>query len=275
VSWMWLLAFGCQELTPGERVLGDEVSAVVLDGQPGFGRAVAIQGERIVLGEPLHWGNWNDDITSVEGTTVRRVGFTATEPWAWLSSQLVVWGDQFDETMEVGDATSVDRCPNGDFVTASGEGESVACSSMGVLRTRCTGGRCVVQIDGGPILDEVSPGGAVAWQDDRACWGDPQLEYEEAAGRVACDDGLERMGIKGDHLGLSIGGSRTAGRFNRHIVPPRLRIVPLDAGPVWLVDRAAENSRVSLHSDGQHTAVGVPAFRQGPTSGRVYLVERP
>jgi len=271
----WVLAVGCQDLTPGEWVLGDEIAAIVMTGQAGYGRSVAVQDERILVGDALHMGSWTDGLTRIGGAKARRVGFVGTEPWVWLSSQTVAWGEELQETMGVGVATSVDRCPDGTFVLTDGVGESVACSTQGVLRTRCTDERCVVQIDGGPILDEVSPGGAVAWQDGRACWGDPQLANEEATGRVACDDGLEQFGLIGDHLGLSIGGGRAAGRFNRHIIPPRLRIVPLGEGPVWLVDRAAENSRVSLSSDEHHTAVGVPAFRQGPTSGRIYLVERP
>ena len=273
--WLWLFVTGCKDLTPGEEVLGDEVAAFVVQGPEGFGKAVALHGGRLLASNPLQLGDWRGSMKGLDSSEVRRIGLTDDGPWVWhREGAEILWGEHLDQSSTVGEITSIDRCPDGTFVSTVGVGESVACSQYGVLRTRCEADRCEVQIDDGPVLDEVSPGGAVAWLDDRACWGDPRLEDERAAGRVACDDGLERIGMDGDHLGLSIGGGRAAGRFNRHIVPPRLRIVPLGEGTVWLVDRAAENSRVSLSMDGQHTAVGVPSFRQGPASGRIYVVKQ-
>ena len=79
--------------------------------------------------------------------------------------------------------------------------------------------------------------------------------------------------MAGDHLGLSISMGRAAGRFNRHIVPPRLRIVSLVGDDTWIIDSAAENSRGGLGGDAEHFAVGVPEFRRGQSGGRIYVVE--
>ena len=263
---------GCQELTPGEYVLGDEIEARIIQGQEGFGRSVAASGGRMAVSHPLRVGGTQSQLERVNLGFVRRVGFTEAGPWAWLTDDRVAYGPGFIEEESVPLATNVDRCPDGNFVSVTGPGEAISCSGMGVLRTRCSDARCSVHIDDGPALDEVSPGGAVAWMEQQACWGDPHLSVEAAKGRVACEDGSEFTGMSGDHLGLALAGQRAAGRYNRHIVPPRLRVVSITGGDVWLVDRAAENSRVSLAESGGSMVVGVPSFRQGATEGRVYVV---
>jgi len=272
MTWSLLVLLACQELTPGEYVLGDEIPAEVLQGPEGFGQSVASSGQSVAISFPVRVGPVQAPKQTFDIGNVRRVGLTEEGPWAWVEPDHIVYGDGFEQGSTMPGATFVDRCPNGDFVSVTGVGESVACSERGVLSTLCADGVCSVHIDDGPKLDEVSPGGALGWLDGRACWGDPQLLDEQAAGRVACEDGLEVQGLPGDHLGLSIGGGRASGRFNRHIVPPRLRIVPLQKGDVWLVDRAAENSRVSLDSSSAGTVIGVPHFRESGAEGRVFWV---
>jgi len=153
------------------------------------------------------------------------------------------------------------------------KGETIACSESGVIRTVCETGDCSVWVDDRNVDVGVSDGGDVGWWQGVACWGDPQLAFETGSGAVHCEDGRVIRGEVGDHLGLTLGAGRAAGRFNRHIVPPRLRIVPLGDGEVWTVDRAAENSRVSLAAVDGLTLVGVPQFRQARTFGRIFAVE--
>ena len=266
------LALGCQDVTPGERVLGDEVSAQLTEDAEGFGQSVAIGFGLLIAASPVKSGPNLNALSAVDLAEVRRVGVNEAGAWAWLSDGSVLYGDGFEKRFDLTNATALDRCPNGDFVWADQAGEMVACSSYGEVRTRCEDAVCSVHVNDGPSLDQVSPGGDLMWHDGQACWGDPMLAQEHAGGRVACEDGLEMMGMTGDHLGITLGAGRAAGRFNRHIVPPRLRIVPLMGGDVWLIDRAAENSRVSLASDESMTLVGVPRFRGATSRGRIYGV---
>ena len=267
-----LLLLACQDLTPGEYVLGDEIPAQIVQGPDGFGASVATLADSRIVSQPVRMGLQGEALRSVDVDQVRRVGLTDDGPWVWLSEGAVLFGPTLTERIVLTQASAIDRCPSGEFVSVTGAGEAVSCAESGVLQTRCSSGQCTVHIDDGPSLDRVSPGGDVAWVSGVACWGDPELEEELGAGRVTCEDGRELVGLTGDHLGLTIGGGRTAGRFNRHIVPPRLRIESLDGQPVWLIDRAAENSRVSLDASAGETLVGVAHFRQGGATGRVFVV---
>jgi len=272
--WLALAVFACGDLTPGERVLGDEVRAKAFDGAEGFGASVAVDGTRLSVANSLQSGSWADGLESLDHGRARRVGEVDGLHWAWLENDTVI--DLLDGAVidRVDGATAVDVCPDGTVSWVDEGGEAVACGPLGSIWTECDGGACTVNRDEG-VIATVSPGGALAWVQEQACWGDPMLEAEEARGAVRCEDGTELLGMKGDHLGLSIGGGRAAGRFNRHIVPPRLRIQDLNGGEVWLVDRAAENSRVSLDGAAGVVAVGVARFREGPTTGRVFVVEQP
>ncbi len=287
----WLL-IGCTgALLPGERVLGDEVPASVIEGEAGsgFGSSVAIgvnaDGEVTVLigapdigqvmtvsasGEP----GWR---LSGEGAGFgTRVGWVGTHPWAWDPGRGLYWLEWFlpDEASTPGD-TAVDVCADSEVLIRDGRGETVACGEDGFIATRCEGAVCAVEALGSDLDgEETSAGSAVGFWGDTACYGDARVESDEARGDVRCEDGTKVSGEPGDHLGLAIGGGRVAGLFNRHLQPPRARIVPLEGGDVWVVDRAAERSRISL--DGGHGlfAVGVPGF--GATEareGRVYLME--
>ncbi len=269
---MTVLFLGCQDVTPGERVLGDEVVAHFVEGREGFGQSVAAGFGSILVASPAKIGSGLEELEALALESTRKVGVSEAGFWVWLTDGAVVYGDGFRERVDSADASAVDRCPNGDFVWAHRVGEAVACSSAGVVRTRCGDETCSVHVNDGPAIDEVSPGGDVAWLNGLACWGDPDLEQEQARGRVACEDGFEQGGMAGDHLGITLGADRAAGRFNRHIVPPRLRIVSLVGEGVWLIDRAAENSRVSLAAHDNMTWVGVPQFRAADAHGRLYGV---
>jgi hypothetical protein len=270
----WLLFLACTELTPGERVLGDEVVATELRVASGQGRVLGLFGDGLISTDTPVMGDWRSGVLEAGDVgAARRVGHGPAGAWAWLGDGRVVSMPDGEVLAELGQPTGVDRCPDGEVVAVYGVGEAIACGDAGELSTACDGSGCEVQ--GSSVSDRVSPGGAVAWIDGVACWGDPMLHNENGTGAVRCEDGTEVTGLEGDHLGLSLSAGRTAGRYNRHIVPPRLRIVSLAGEETWLIDSAAENSRVGLSGDGEHTAVGVPDFRRSNTGGRIYVVAAP
>lgn len=269
-----LMLLGCGDVTPGEFVLGDEVAAHVLKGTAGFGRSVALSGDHVLAAETLQYGEWrNGELEALPMGESRRVGHNGSYFWAWMKDGEVVGLPQGDVLGVAADASAVDVCPDGDIVSVFGPGDAVSCGVHGILRSECEDGVCSVQIDDGAVLDTVSPGGDLSWHGDIACWGDPNLFDEQGTGRVGCSDGTEVVGLVGDHLGLTIAGGMAAGRFNRHIVPPRLRIVSLVGGKTWLIDSAAENSRVSMDAGLGSVAVGVAEFRRGSRSGRIFVVK--
>ena len=270
----WLLFLACADLTPGERVLGDEVAATELRVASGQGRVVGLHDDVLISTDTLVMGDWHSGVLEASDMgAARRVGHGPAGAWAWLGDGRVLSMPDALELAVLSHPTGVDRCPDGEVVAVYGAGESIACGEAGVLSTACDESGC--EILGADVSDRVSPGGAVAWVDGVACWGDPMLHKETGTGAVRCEDGTEITGLEGDHLGLSVAAGRAAGRYNRHIVPPRLRIVSLVGEETWLIDSAAENSRVGLAGDGEHTAVGVPDFRRGNTGGRIYVVAAP
>lgn len=269
---MLFLALACGDLTPGERVLGEEVEAVTLVVETGQGRVVALSGANLISTDEPAMGQWaSGSLTPLALGRARRVGMSESGPWAWLDDDTVISIPDGEVLAQLQQPTAVDRCPSGEIVATYGAGEAIACSTHGVLWTECEASQCSVL--GPDLLDTVSPGGALTWFGGLQCWGSPMLDREEAPGWVRCSDGLEVAGMAGDHLGLSISMGRAAGRFNRHIVPPRLRIVSLVGDDTWIIDSAAENSRVGLGGDAEHFAVGVPEFRRGQSGGRIYVVE--
>lgn len=272
-AWLWLLA--CSDLTPNERVLGDEVKAQIVDGPAGFGSSLAGEERAWWSAQPLHVSGFEPHSVSVSWGSVKRVGSASGVPWVWLEDGGVFRLDDGTQLGHEERASSVAVCPDMTVLRTLAKGESVACGEPGVIRTVCEAGDCSVWVNDREVDDGVSDGGAVGWWQDVACWGDPELAIETGPGSVHCEDGRSIRGEAGDHLGLSMGAGRAAGRFNRHIVPPRLRVVPLDGGDVWAVDRAAENSRVSLAAGDGLTLVGVPQFRQAGTFGRIFAVEAP
>jgi hypothetical protein len=284
---------GCAaDLLPGESVLGDEVRAVILTGTPGswFGAAVSIGTDvdgdvSILIAAPgsgeIHAvdatgaAQWSHQGAPGLGT---RVGWADGIPWAWLPGSGVVRldGAAAPGSWSVPAATAVDVCPSGELVVRTVRGEAVVCEDSGYAFTVCDGGQCRVYVQD-TQLDEpvgtVSAGSALGWVNGALCWGDAHLPKETAAGSVTCVSDDPTRGRSGDHLGLAIGGRRTAGVFNRHLTPPRARIVPIDGGEVWVVDRAAERSRIAVDGAEGLAVVGVPGFgAQRAAEGRVYIV---
>jgi len=287
----WLLMGCTAALIPGEKVLGDEVAAAIVDGEAGggFGSSVAVgvdrEGELMVLvgapdvgevltvsadGEPI----WRLSVGRPGFGT--RVGWVGTYPWAWEPGVGVYWLTWLllDEGSSPQD-TAIAVCGEWEVRTRDGRGEAIACSEERVISTRCEGLNCTVEAEGSALNDaQTSAGSAVGFQGEIACYGDARLGVDQAGGGVACEDGTEVEGMPGDHLGLAIGAGRAAGLFNRHLRPPRARIVPLDGGEVWAVDRAAERSRISLDAGHGLVVVGVPGFgAQEAREGRVYIIE--
>ncbi len=275
-------------------MLGDEVPAVVLDGAAGsqFGASVAIgRGEdgaiTIVIGAPAAGtvravsasGEtlWS---TSGESGLGTRVGWADGVAWAWTPGVGVegLNGAVTPPEWSLPSATAVDICPDGDARARTGRGEDAVCGEGIEGRSRCNGMNCTVEMNTGSGWEEVgetSPGSDLAVTSEALCWGDAHLLKEHARGGVQCTNSRLRRGLSGDHLGLSIGGQRAAGVFNRHLTPPRGRIVPLDGGEVWVVDRAAERSRIALDGGEGLVVVGVPGFgAQRAEEGRVYIVEQ-
>lgn len=289
---LWL--GGCAaDLLPGESVLGDEVPAVIVEGTAGsqLGAAVAIgwdaDGERSILVAAPGAGEvralnargrteWTHEGEPGLGT---RVGWADGVPWAWSPGLgiLRLDGQPPASDWSLPGATAVDVCADGTPRSVTGRGEDVVCGDELEARTTCQGAQCDVEritAEGVSRVGTTSAGSALAIVDGELCWGDARLGKETAPGGIQCESDQSRRGLDGDHLGLSIGGARTAGVFNRHITPPRARIVPLDGGEVWVVDRAAEGSRIHLAGSAGLTVVGVPGFgAQQAEEGRVYIIQ--
>lgn len=277
------LAACAADLLPGERVLGDEIPAVVIDGTPRaeLGASVALGPGGLLAGAPGDGTVHLHDLDGHERWVVelgpgggRRVWWWDGAPWAWQIGR-GIWRLDGEPVLawELPGATAVDLCPDGRPLTAEGPGEAVACGEAGELRTTCEGSVCAVTLDG-ILLGEGSPGSAVAFTGDEPWWGDARLDRGEAAGSVTSASGEPVEGLAGDHVGVSIAGERAGGVFNPRQVPARARVVSLSGGEAWAVDRAAEGSRIALARDGDLWAVGVPGFQTTePRVGRVYLVE--
>jgi len=272
-------------LVPGEFVLVEEVPAVRVDGSADarFGAAVAARDGRFVAGLPGAGAVWELDAS---GAIVDewvgpgfgfQVGLDAEGPWTFVVGQ-GVWRLAADG--EVGlivddaVATSVASCPDGDWARVEGTDDAVVCGDFGVLERSCLGTDCVVAHDGDPV-GEGEAGGAL-WLDDAGpCWGLPDLRVHPAPGGWACADGRRGQGVEGDHLGLGLEATYSAGVFDKWTVPARARIVPREGGDVWVVDDAAWGAHVTLAGDEDTVMVGIS--RAGGdllTDGRVYLVPR-
>lgn len=119
------------------------------------------------------------------------------------------------------------------------------------------------------------PGGAIAIDFGAVCVGNPRLDDPDGAGSVTCSDGRHIEGEPGDHLGIAIGGGYAAGTFNKWVVPPRARILPLDGGEVLVLEEGAENQPIALAGDESTLIIGAPFHpRDGMPSGAVFVVSR-
>ncbi len=288
---MLLLLHGCLgALLEAELVIGEELSAVEIPGAPLslLGTAVAVgtaSGEAVVIigapgaGEVVAVDDDGRELWRLSGEIGlgRRVWAGDDAVAAWLPGVGVLDADG-EVLLRAPEATALERCPDGTWWTGEGIGDALDCGTGGLIRSTCEGSRCIVSLQDEPgtagvRLGETSAGSAVGWVGDRACWGDAALESDPHPGAVLCDDGSERIGLDGDHLGASIGASRAAGVFNKWQVPARIRMVPLDGGPIWMLDRAAERSRVALAEGEGVVAIGLPGYiSESASEGRVYLV---
>jgi hypothetical protein len=292
-----LLMLGCRgDLLPGEIVLGDELAAVTVSGSAGseLGAAVAVGPEgEVAVGAP---GAGQVRVLDADGSELWRAeGVEGLgRRLAWTDEGLLAWAPgagvyRLEEGAEpaVWQATTapvVAMCNNGEVLERPSTDEDVACDSdLGaVVWTDCDAQGCVAYTRGGEEgklveLGNSSPGSAVGFDQGLPCWGDAVVGGDIEPGRVSCLDGPEVDGLEGDHLGVAIGAGRAIGVFNKWIVPARARLVPLDGGQTWVVDRAAETSVLSADRGASGlVAVGVPGFgAQEAQEGRVYLFVDP
>jgi hypothetical protein len=281
----FLTFVGCSPLAwEREKVLGEELSSIVITGEPGSGLgSVLAMGEAgllvgsegtgkvqafDLLGQEL----WCADFVPGLGIGL---GWSEDGAWVWQRSQGITtlnWeGEVVGHEPEIL-GTAVDRCPDGRFELVTSPGASVSCSEEGLLRTHCALGECEVHRDS-EVIGHTSSGSAVAWMDGLACWGDVELSQPEAGGAVYCADGWSLAGAAGEHLGSALLSGRVAGQFSKWSIPARARVLGREIETVWSVDRAAERSRLSLAEFGGVWAVGVSGYMgMEAMEGRVFIL---
>ena len=116
-------------------------------------------------------------------------------------------------------------------------------------------------------------GGGIAEWEGEAWAGDPSAD--DGAGTACTASGRCVAGEPGDSLGIAVGGGYAAGTFNKEIVPPRARFVPLADGPVYALEVGAETQPHSLAGDATTLVVGAPYYPyDGGPSGAVAVVVR-
>lgn len=278
------------DLLPGEVVLGDEREAVVVEGQAeaALGEAVAASGGRVLAGLPGVGEAWLLDQEGARLATLvgpagfgAQVGFLGDRAWITIEEEALQWFDlsaeepALVEEVALDGARTVAVCPDGRVLTRMGKGESVACTAAGQLETSCEAAEgCRVLLDGAEI-GRTTEGAGLAFDGEIPCYGIPSLDTDPLPGEARCQDGRQVAGTEGDHLGVALAGARVAGVMDKWKAPGRARILPLDGGEIWAVDRAAERSRLSLAVDVDSGlfVVGVPGFgAREAREGRLFLV---
>jgi hypothetical protein len=270
-------------LLPDEHVLGADVSAISLSGDAAsqFGTAVALGPDHLVVGAP---GAGTVSLYTLDGELVwvsDSVGRMGQQVW-WIEDAVWAWGRgdglyQLGEGevipfLETPDATAIELVDGPEVYTREGEGETLAVRDGQTLFTSCIDDLCEVWLDE-ELLGTSSPGSAVGWVGEEPCWGDARIESDPSPGSIACRDGTTWDGLEGDHLGVALTDTLTAGVFNKWQVPARARIVSLIAQPTLAIEQAAERSRLSLATNETHLAVGVPGYgRSSGEEGQVLLV---
>ena len=263
----------------------EEVPATRIDGtaDSGLGAAVAARDGRYLAGLPGADAVWELDGSGVivdawsgSGFGVR-VGLDDAGPWTFVAGE-GVWRLAADGEGELVRedplATSMAPCPGGDWARVEGPADRVICGEFGVLERTCTDVDCVVTHDG-EVVGEGQVGGALWLDADGPCWGLPELDDRPSPGGWACGDGRSGRGVEGDHLGLALIATHSAGMFDKWSVPARARIVPRDGGAVWVIDDAAWGAPVALAADERHVMVGISETGGAVLGdGRVYLVPR-
>ena len=289
------LLLGCSaDLLPDESVLGVDVPANVVVGEAGseFGASVAWNGTSWAAAAPGAGEVWVDGEVA-EGDSL----------FAWVGW----WGDQLARGGQAGvvvEGLDLPPLPGVLFAASPAgvfswsddqlrgwEGASAVLSGVVALGTDETGvaalvceAECsvlsasldlveaqVALFSGASVAGGL--GGAVAFDNAAICVGDPELDVPDGAGSVSCTDGRFIEGEPGDHLGQAIGGGFTAGTFNKWIVPPRARLVPLSGGEVLVLEVGAENQPIRLSGDLTALIVGSPFHpHDGLPAGAVFVV---
>ncbi len=296
-----MLSAGCAEdLLPGESVVGVELAAEVVYG-----------GANDRLGQGLAWNGSSLAAAAPGRPAVLVDGELVEGPGNWVG----YWGDALVRvgpgggTLDGEALGEVEALGRASALAASSAGLYYASASgierYGGLRAVVAGvtalaaddlrvvalvcgadGDCVVEafdvglVALGPVLVDGAPlaGGAegiVVIQAGVVCVGDPELELDDGAGRVRCEDGRELAGGQGDHIGRGIAAGYAAGVFNRWVMPPRARVWPIDGGEVLVVEVGAEGQVLTLAGDETALFIGAPFHpRGGQPSGAVFTVPR-
>ena len=277
---------GCMESDwQRERVLGEDLAGSYIAGRPdsGFGSALSLNESGLIVGSEIDGMVEGYDFSGdsqwcfqMEPGVGFELGWSESGPWAWQRGGAIHFFDTTGNVIDVRpvDAVeSLDVCPDGRHLVGYGRGSTARCSDAGELWTECVDDSCTVFRDGQNIA-ESSPGSAVDWMDDVACWGNATLAAPDAGGEVRCEDGRFVQGMEGEHLASSMAGNRVAGQFSKWLIPARGRVISVAGGEVWSVDRAAERSRIVLSYNLGRWAIGIPGYlgTKGPI-GRVYLID--
>ncbi len=270
-----ILGGGCSSpLLPGEDVLGVDVSARFVVGEPGdrLGASVAgsrdgwlasapgggatwMAGERTAL--PSAWVGWwgaEEVIVDAEG------GVTVAGALLWSVGAARGWAAGGHGIL-ASSAAGLHFVDRGVLVEVSGL-YAVSWGTGRILGVVCTDAGCDAQawaVDGTSLgsWGQAGEGGAVAEWEGVAWAGAPEWSDPMAQGRACSEHGECVVGEPGDHLGAAIGGGRTAGTFNSRIVPPRARLVSLVGERVWALEEGAEFQPIVLDGD-DGVLIGAP-----------------
>lgn len=287
---MIALLLACAPPAP-ERVLGEDVPALILDGEIGvrLGMSVALpllEGERLLAatapgaGEVRLYdrqGGLRHRLEVEADPQMRFVDAPSGLHWLVPGQERGAFdGGEVERTPT--DARALAICADGEERQVGEPGGAIACGPAGedLRRTACHARRCEVRLDGVRIGTS-SPGSALGFVDGVACWGDAALLEAGAPGALRCADGQEVEGEADEHLGLSLGAGRAGGRATVALRPMRARLLPLDPSrPALAVELVAEGSALALAEADDLLLVGAPGFPgRSEDQGRLFLVASP
>jgi hypothetical protein len=287
-----LLLGGCTAaLVPGEVVLPGDRAVDITYGPPASetgatvawreGRLLATAGATGVLtlgggsvAADARWaGWWGPSVVVADMFGVISVDGLPT----WEVEDAVAFASG-EGGMVAADATTLYLLHAGRRVRAEGL-VALAVGDERVLGLRCaeTCEALAWTLAGEPLgaWGEGGEGGAVTEWRGEAWVSDPDEATPDGRGVVTSESGERIEGEPGDHLGVALGGGYAAGVFNKWIVPPRGRVVPLGDGPVFALERGAEDQPMALSGDAATLVVGAPFYPYGGSpTGAVLVVER-
>lgn len=287
-----LLLGGCTAaLVPGEVVLPGDRAVELRVGPPGSetgatvdwrdGRLLATAGATgvLLLGEgavaaDARWaGWWGPSVVVADSFGVVSVDGVPT----WEVPEAVAFAAG-EAGVVAADADSLYLLHSGRRVRVTG------LTALAVGEERVLGLRCdeacealAWTLSGDPLgaWGEGGEGGAVAEWHGVAWVSDPMDADPDGRGVVRSEEGEALEGEPGDHLGVALGGGYAAGVFNKWIVPARGRLVPLRGGPVFALERGAEDQPMALAGDDRTLVVGSPFYPHGGSpSGAILVVDR-